>query len=863
MGRFYQTSKAQMLDFSLRLPEEMMIGAVQFNDAMINQKLEQFDFLSSQLQGNALTAEHDEILKDIFDKFGTTIDRHTEDLRGNPLDWRNYSQYISETGKEIFKESTEGQWGQIQGVYNQFHSWKASMDEMVKKDPDKFRNEDAAALTNYIYNQYGSGLTEGGKIAGLATEGLAEYFDPVEYGIDLAKGWKADAHTEYWAGSDGRYIRKTIDAIEIVSAQEVYDEIYRSLQGNAKFQSYYSQQFRVQGLEGLPIQVPVGEDSEGNPIYEEQKLSLSKYLDMSAENAAMTAARKEGYTKTETGITDLKVDDIYLEGVKTQGRIQLARVKNELAKDLHNHKETYGKLDLSAIVTSTDKAFKLFTPDKFNPEYMAEFTENLSTDISKLEGDLEKAKFMVQLAEAPGSVNRENLNRWQEAIYNAYVNANRGGDVTVDQEALMRLKENVIGIEQTINDNQIQLNNLNNLQAKAYGESWDELIKKGTLHSRDKEAYEYYQKNKEVMEQAKIDIVKLNPQVRNYIANGRAGLDVFVNNLGKDKGTLYYEILMENGMLNYSPRNTEKRLNAQQQEWYNTNSELNAAIMPVMAMNHIQTNPQALGVLNNVAGEGRIVNSLYLEDDKLTYSKKAGWIGRRNRVAYSLNDLVTQTGIPMEELIASYNTAGRHGSDNIIGITLNEEAIKNAGHKLDNYNIQVRYGPTSRMGDYITEITTQTATPLTLYDKRIVEMQSGDFVPTIFSTNLLHLQNTNVITEEGRTTNTVRYRTNRGAFDAVITNVPPTKEGVAGYTTVSYFENGERMGFRDDEGNVIYTPAKYDYNDIPSILADLTCTKDGYTFDDFSRTWNKVGANPPITSSQQTTINTSSTTTRN
>ena len=79
MGRGYKTSQAKMLDFSLQLPEEMMIQAVKFQDQMINQELATLAKYTASLVGQGYGNTDQQRLQEIFKGYEQNINSKTKD----------------------------------------------------------------------------------------------------------------------------------------------------------------------------------------------------------------------------------------------------------------------------------------------------------------------------------------------------------------------------------------------------------------------------------------------------------------------------------------------------------------------------------------------------------------------------------------------------------------------------------------------------------------------------------------------------------------------------------------------------------------------------------------------------------------
>ncbi len=108
MGRFYKTSKPEMIDFMFKLPEQAIMTAVKGADAQLEGQEAYLTDLQKQLKTAALDPDEAK-RKARVAELEKKISEHSLKIWENPLAAIKEQKGIRDLGQEIFKDLTEGE----------------------------------------------------------------------------------------------------------------------------------------------------------------------------------------------------------------------------------------------------------------------------------------------------------------------------------------------------------------------------------------------------------------------------------------------------------------------------------------------------------------------------------------------------------------------------------------------------------------------------------------------------------------------------------------------------------------------------------------------------------------------------------
>ena len=118
MGRLYKTSSANTLDYMYKMPQQLMLGALQNTEAQIDNIYQQSDLLNNALTKVKYLTPDEQRVKEISQGYANEVDNITKAITQNPMEWRKYMPTIKDLGRKMNNDFTTGELGKIQGNYN-------------------------------------------------------------------------------------------------------------------------------------------------------------------------------------------------------------------------------------------------------------------------------------------------------------------------------------------------------------------------------------------------------------------------------------------------------------------------------------------------------------------------------------------------------------------------------------------------------------------------------------------------------------------------------------------------------------------------------------------------------------------------
>jgi hypothetical protein len=339
MGRFYKTSKPEMLDFMYKIPEQAIMTAVKSVDTQLDTQGQLLTDLKKYLQANVHAsddARKNEIIKEAEKK----IMDYTLNLHSTPLAALNKMGEVRQFGQELHENYTRGELGNMINMKKAEDDWVAQESERVQKEKGQVLPQDVESFKRVFRNNYDrpkydangnflgyeGGLkwdaeTKKGK-GSYMSERMANYVDAQSKVFKLTgENWKPDAQLTHNTFLDGEFIKSTVDGSKVASYNEIYEASVANFYNDPEIKGYYAQRLKY-GLmhedelygrrykEGekkgqlIPIMT---KDEKGNEVPMQDKFGneVPVYGGLIHEIATANAKRL-GFVDTEKGIKDLK-----------------------------------------------------------------------------------------------------------------------------------------------------------------------------------------------------------------------------------------------------------------------------------------------------------------------------------------------------------------------------------------------------------------------------------------------------------------------------------------------------------------------------------------------------------------------------
>jgi len=772
MGRFYKTSKSEMLDFTLDLPEEMMIQSVHFNDQMVNQELAAYDAYMKANTGQGLGDVDTQKMNQITNNYQKKIDSGIDTVNKNPLDWRNYVSDIKKIGTDMYYDKTQGEWGKIQGNYDAYQQWSQNLDEYSKKNPDKFTPEDMQKLRAYKYKNWQGTNFDKYKGTGNVFQGInpAEYVD-IGKMFDLAgKGFKANSNTIYSVNPNGQFIVKSKSGIEQVSAQRVYNAMINRAKSDPKVMAYLQQRYMVdKDLGYIQDKNYILKDKDGNLIKDFQGNDitngdgLNNFINATLHNAALAPVNKYAYSKTESGITGMSANPFVLEEKKQKNRILLHKIKT-------------GGTDK---VGNSSVNLQIFSPKDFNAQGVQEEIDNQRNSIAINNQQIADKKL--------------ELGKYDEG----------------SREYLM-IEQQINELELQNKDHRIILNNMTNIGAMANNGTVKQLLNDG-WKQKD---IDYYVQNYDRMNQAEKnykDLLKAQIPV-----NTGDGFNVQIQDPIKDplnpkQVADYYDIsiLEANQKINdYQNYQTGKKVNKAytkaQTKWYNTNQNENTfqqvGINIAPLKNDVNLNNGIFSYLTS--GNGRMVNSNLLitgKDDAQSNShiKKTGFWGRlQNSKTFDFNSY----GKENFDKYATITNVRNVGGTDIVDIYIDDPNIRFTDDGNRRNTISVEFDKNTGFGDYVSSHLRDNYTPANQQVALAMNAVGGGYVSDVI--NVMNVYS-KAIPQDFVTGTTNNYSPQIFQFGDITQKITPTMVNNSIMYNIESWYKGKPINYGEGDEAVI------------------------------------------------------------
>lgn len=225
MGRFYKTSKPEMIDFMFKLPEQAMMAAVKGADAQLEGQEQYLTDLQKQLKTAALDPD-EKRRKARVTELEKKISEHSLKIWENPLAALKEQKGIRDLGQEIFKDLTEGElyaYNTNAAIRQQYYN--KAVEDATGKDGrlnvDQVTTAMKAFDLQYASKQGAQFNKETGKFNPYGTELLYDYMDNSEYAKKTAENWEPTT-TETWKKTkEGNYWKSEMKRTEILGLDDL------------------------------------------------------------------------------------------------------------------------------------------------------------------------------------------------------------------------------------------------------------------------------------------------------------------------------------------------------------------------------------------------------------------------------------------------------------------------------------------------------------------------------------------------------------------------------------------------------------------------------------------------------------------
>ncbi len=240
MGRFYNTSDSQYLDYVYREPQALMLKAVNLADQQIAKQEQAAGDLYGRLKFDALSPDRTR-REEIIGGYKGEIDELARDIQANPLAYRKDLTRIRGLSDRILDDVERGEIGAIQGNFDTRVAYEKELDTNVKsKDIDA---DEKAKLLAFYDNAYGGANYESISDHNVYQTGfLAPKQDIIKRVNELGKGFGDDL-IEKWGWSlrdkgDGKYIVTSKTGDRQISQEEIRAAMISALRSDPAIGSY-------------------------------------------------------------------------------------------------------------------------------------------------------------------------------------------------------------------------------------------------------------------------------------------------------------------------------------------------------------------------------------------------------------------------------------------------------------------------------------------------------------------------------------------------------------------------------------------------------------------------------------------------
>lgn len=447
MARFYKTSQPESIDFMYQLPQQVMMGAIQMNDAQIDNQYQQAALLNDKLMQIKYLEPDRERTQEIINNYQSQVDELTKNLQSNPTKWRNQLPVIRDLGRKLDNDFNRGEIAGIQGNYNIFQQWDTASKDLLKNNkitPEQYEKAKAKFLGDFATNKgtaYDPIAMKGNTIS---TENLYENIDLnklIRENTDKIKANASDTQKQT-VNIGGQFITTTKYKIgdKWVSDADVAKMALNTVLGDEKALGWLQQGSRLGYLNGVY-------DNNGNfinPIIGVNPNGTIKFNPDSYLTPAIEAATlREGfYEKT-------RENDQSYDGANP---FTLQKQKAEL-DDINDRKKYYREHPIepvSSLIVGQNK--QILDPKEFNLPTINQTLSSLETKLKIGQqlttpeltqyNNLKKAKENIEV-KAKEIMLKAGMTEAEFERYKPYLNQNFDTPKSKDPAGLFRVDKNI------------------------------------------------------------------------------------------------------------------------------------------------------------------------------------------------------------------------------------------------------------------------------------------------------------------------------------------------------------------------------------------------------------------------------------
>lgn len=289
MARFYNTASGSPIDYMYRVPGEMMMNVLQFNEAQNDMIYDQASLLNDALAQVKYLNPDEGKVKELTSQYNQEVDNISNKLREDPLSWRRLNPNIRDLGRKIHTDFTTGDLGKIQANYNAYQEYDkyiSDLEKAGKLSPQTGQIFRSTALNNY------TGFTDPntGSYRAFNAERPMEDMDLNKWMDDQLKNLEASGQVQ-WNEQAGDYFIKTESGWEAITQEKIMNTLLPAIQADNNLLSYLGQRQRYGIMSNIF-------DEQGNL---QLVNSDGKFINNPLTNAVMAAANEHSFFKSKSG----------------------------------------------------------------------------------------------------------------------------------------------------------------------------------------------------------------------------------------------------------------------------------------------------------------------------------------------------------------------------------------------------------------------------------------------------------------------------------------------------------------------------------------------------------------------------------
>lgn len=263
MGRFYQTTDPQLIDYVYKPPIELMEQVIKSNDDMIDKSFSILDALPEAIKAQAIEGVDKDRLQAYTKEKQAKIDEITKAIRDNPLEARTRKQEIFSLAHSISKDVTGGELAYLSNNKKSFDTWFEEQKKRMYGKDEYVTAEDIANKKAVLLKQWnesgGTGFNQGignsfsanplASAVNLQKEALTigKEVKPDQYSnvhFDEKTGQYKPLGNTLFQSSDPAYLTKYANTIKVLNEDKVAAAVTMNLMNRPDVMNYYKQKMK-------------------------------------------------------------------------------------------------------------------------------------------------------------------------------------------------------------------------------------------------------------------------------------------------------------------------------------------------------------------------------------------------------------------------------------------------------------------------------------------------------------------------------------------------------------------------------------------------------------------------------------------